>query len=281
MREPLEDLSATSLVKAIEENAAEFLLALGRAGGAEERNEPQILWVIGGSPIDYHNCVVRADLRPETADDAIRESVERFQAHGVPGTWHVGPSMRPPDLGSRLLAHGFTHGGDEPGMAADLLRLDEDSPVPAGLVIERVRDEQELAVWGRTLGMGFGEGEREAEWVREMYSRIGLGDDLPWRHYLGRLHGEPVATASLFLGAGVAGIYFVFTVPEARRQGIGAAITLAALQDARALGYRAGVLGSSTMGYPVYRRLGFQEYCRIGIYEWQLPAPPTSTPGLL
>ncbi|MDQ5854439.1 MAG: N-acetyltransferase, partial [Chloroflexota bacterium] len=111
MREPLEDLSTTSLVKAIEENAVEFLLALGRAGGAEERNEPQIQWVIGGSPIDYHNCVVRADLRPETADDAIRESVERFQAHGVPGTWHVGPSMRPPDLGSRLLAHGFTHGG--------------------------------------------------------------------------------------------------------------------------------------------------------------------------
>jgi len=180
--------------------------------------------------------------------------------------------MRPTDLSPRLTAHGFTHGGNEPGMAVDLRVLREDVPVADALIIERVTDEQELNVWTNTLAVGFGEGEREAAWVGEMYRKIGLADDRPWRHYLGRLHGEPVATASLFLGAGVAGIYFVFTVPHARRQGIGAAITCTALDDARALGYRIGVLGSSAMGYPVYRRLGFQEYCKIGIYEWQLPA---------
>ena len=30
-----------------------------------------------------------------------------------------------------------------------------------------------------------------------------------------------------------------------------------------------GVLGSSEMGYSVYRKLGFVEYCRIGLYEWR------------
>ena len=269
MTDRLELTAADDLARAVEANGAEFLLALGRAGGGEERAEPQIAWTIGGSPIDYHNAVVRADLTPKQADQAISESITRLRAHGVPGTWHVGPSMRPADLGARLIAHGFAYAGDDIGMAADLGTLPATLETPPGLVIDRVRDEQDLAIWTRTLAAGFGEGEREAAWTGEMYRRIGLGDEQPWRHYLGRLNSVPVATASLFLGAGVAGIYFVFTIEKARRQGIGAAITHAALRDAYALGYQIGVLGASELGYSVYQRLGFQECCRIGIYEWR------------
>jgi GNAT superfamily N-acetyltransferase len=261
--------STGDLARAIEQNGAEFLLALGRAGGGEERAEPHIHWTIGGSPIDYHNAVVRADLAPEQAGPAIAESIERLRARGVPGTWHVGPSMRPADLGTRLVAQGFAHAGDDIGMAADLGALPAALDAPPELAIERVRDERGLATWTRTLAVGFGEGEREAAWAGEMYRRIGLGDEQPWRHYLGRLGDLPVATASMFFGAGVAGIYFVFTVEQARRQGIGAAITLAALRDALALGYRIGVLGASELGYSVYQRLGFRECCRIGIYEFR------------
>jgi GNAT superfamily N-acetyltransferase len=259
-------------VRAIEENGEELLLALGRAAGAEER-DGRVRWVIGDIPIDYHNCVVHADLSPEEVDATILESLERFRAYGAPGSWHVGPSMRPAGIGEGLLAHGFSYGGDDIGMAVELSSLPERVPVPDELVIERVRDEETLAAWEDTLGRGFGEGPVEAEWVGEMYRRVGLGDDGPWRHYLGRLGGEPAATSTLFLGAGVAGIYFVSTVEEARRRGIGAALTLAPLREAREMGYRLGVLGSSEMGYPVYRRLGFQEHCRIGLYEWRPPIP--------
>jgi GNAT superfamily N-acetyltransferase len=123
-------------------------------------------------------------------------------------------------------------------------------------------------LWTHTLAQGFGEGEREAAWVGAMYGRIGLDDEQPWRHYLGVLDGAPVATTSLFLSAGVAGISFVFTAPGARRRGIGALMTLAALRDARVLGYRIGVLGASSMGHTVYQRLGFRDYCTIALYEW-------------
>jgi GNAT superfamily N-acetyltransferase len=254
---------------AIEENGAEFLMALGRAAGAEVRDDGRVRWVIGNSPIDYHNCVVYADLTEGEADGEIEASLGRMRAQGVPGSWHVGPSMRPHDLGTRLLAQGFEYGGDDIGMAMDLSTLPEEVQTPAGFAIERVRDEADLAAWVETLGSGFGEGPVEAEWVGEMYLRLGLGDRGPWRHYLGLSDGEPVATATSFFGAGVVGIYFVSTVERARRRGIGAGITLAALREARNLGYGVAVLGSSEMGYSTYRRLGFEEHCRIGLYEWR------------
>ncbi len=257
------------LARAIEENGAEFLLALGRAVGAELRDDGRVSWTVGNCPIDYHNAVVGAELSPEEADREIEASLERMRAHGVPGSWHVGPSMRPKDLGERLVARGFEYGGDDIGMAADLSALPDNAPTPEGFTVERVRDEEGLAAWVGTLGSGFGEGPIEAEWVGGAYRRLGFDDDGPLRHYLGRLGGEPVATSTLYLGAGVAGVYFVSTAERVRQRGIGAEITRVALLEAGDLGYRIGVLGSSEMGYSVYRRLGFEEHCRIGLYEWR------------
>ena len=75
----LRDLYSPALVQAIEENAEEFLITLGRAAGAEERDDGRVRWVIGDIPIDYHNCVVRANLTLKEVDGVIMESLERFR----------------------------------------------------------------------------------------------------------------------------------------------------------------------------------------------------------
>ena len=71
------------------------------------------------------------------------------------------------------------------------------------------------------------------------------------------------------MAASVAGIYQVTCLPEARGRGIGTAVTLAALLEARRRGYTIAILQASELGYPVYQRLGFRDYGRLNEYRYR------------
>jgi ribosomal protein S18 acetylase RimI-like enzyme len=61
----------------------------------------------------------------------------------------------------------------------------------------------------------------------------------------------------LLLLAGVAVVVNVTTLPEARRQGIGRAMTQVALEHAGELGYAVAILGTSASARGIYARMGF------------------------
>lgn len=269
MSENLMDLTPESLVTAIEDNAFEFFAQFRGWPTAEFHAGSELMTFFTGIPLPLFNGVVRARLAPDQVDQAIEAVIARGRSKGVPLSWATGPSTRPIDLGEALLAHGFAYTGDNAGMAVDLLALDEAQPIQGALEIERVADFERLQVWCETGVTGFDLPNFASDAFFELFSHLGLDAHSPLQHYLGSLDGEPVATSSLLLGAGVAGIYNVATVEHARRKGIGAQVTLAPLLAARRLGYRVGILHASQMGAGVYRRLGFQEYCTISHYIWQ------------
>jgi GNAT superfamily N-acetyltransferase len=180
--------------------------------------------------------------------------------------WWVGPVARPAELGARLETQGLTRLGAMPGMAVDLHALNAGVSTPDGFTIETVDDPETLALWGQVTCRSFGVPETMDPGWHKLSLGAGLG--LPLRYYLGRWNGTPVAASLMFLTLGVAGLFAVATAEHARRQGFGAAITLAPLLEAREMGYRIGVLSASPMGFSVYQRLGFQEYCKLGLYQW-------------
>ena len=267
MDEILTDLSPPALAQAIEANLSATWRSWGRSPRCELRDDGDLVRYVTGIPFPLCNGVFDARLAAD-ADARIDETLAYFRERQLPILWSIDPSSQPADLSARLAARGL-HGKDVPGMAADLWALDEAQARPAGLTIERVSDEQMLRRFDEVFCAGFGIPEFVGEAMTRIFIDLGLADDAPFRHYLAFLDGEPVAIASAFLGAGVVGIANVVTLPQARRRGIGAAITLAPLREARALGYRVGVLASSAEGYGVYRRLGFAEYCTLAAYAWR------------
>lgn len=82
---------------------------------------------------------------------------------------------------------------------------------------------------------------------------------------------EPLAGALCHLSHGIAGIYWVGTVQGARGRGLGEAVTAAAVSAGFGAGARFASLQASSMGDPVYRRMGFRE---IGAHRWMVRFTP-------
>jgi len=251
------------LAARIEANVSHFLLAMGAAGGGVERHDDEVRWTVGGSPIGYHNAVVACDVDDvDRAAAIVEEWRDELRVRGLPGSWHLAPSMRPTTLDALLHAGGFEAGGEEPAMAADLLTVP--TLAPTDLVVTEV-DDRDLRAYRDVLAAGFGEGPVEADWSTSVFATLGLRH--PWHHFLGSIDGVAVATTTLLLTGDVGGIYFVCTHPDHRRQGYGATITAHAMAAAAAAGATHAVLGSSPMGQRIYERLGFRTVFSYRLFE--------------
>ncbi len=266
MADALVNLSPPALAQAVEDNLVALWADRGRLPQVELHVEAERTWYVSSFPLLPANGVLRADFPPGDVDRHIAQTLEIFRSRRVPMTWWIGPSSRPADLGRRLEAQGLARLGDEQGMAADLATMKEEWPAVPGLTIARVADDGDLRHWLRVFARAFGVPACQARVIRTIEAGLGLGAELPRQLYLGRLGKKAVATALLFLGAGVAGLYAIATLPAARGRGIGTAMTLAALRQAQAQGYRVAVLSASAMGLPVYRRLGFRTCCTVSQY---------------
>lgn len=279
---------STALAHAVDENLYDLFRAMAQGLSAGELDEHDELSRHHSFPTNpMFKGVWRSRLAPDQVDDAIDDTIAWFKARQAPFFfWWTGASTTPADLGQRLRARGLLDMAEQqvalapgikqteqgaPCMAADLQRMNEAAltAVPAGFRIAEVTTEAALLDFKRV----FVESNEIPEWAGQAWvdatQAIGIGQT-PWRMFVGTLAGQPVATNMLFNAAGVASVYGVGVVPAARGRGIGGAITLKPLLEARDEGYRYGVLFSTEMGQSVYERIGFRATgTRINRYLWR------------
>ena len=268
MENILEQASTSAIVRAIEDNRCALWSLFARMPGAEVHDGPDALRVITNERIPDFNTVHRAQFAPAEVDSGIQAAVARASARGVHLMWFVGPSTQPIDLGDSLKAQGFVHHGDVVGMAMDLSQLRVDVPMPPGVEITEVNDEQDLRTWCRTMVPAFGMAESAADTYLRWLLALTPEERSSVHLYLGWLDHVAVATHLLVLGAGVAGIHFLGTLPAARGRGVGGAICLNTLREGRARGYRVGVTEAEPMAVGTCHRLGLKDYYTASTYIW-------------
>jgi GNAT superfamily N-acetyltransferase len=269
----LEGISPSALLSAMDENLWTFWRDYGRVPHAELHEEPDLRWFASGVPLAVFNGVPHARMAEDHVGTALLGTQAVADRRGVPVMWWVGPNSRPADLAVRLELHGLALARTMAGMAIDLEALDPRAANVVGLRIERVRGVDMQRLWAHCLGEGSGFGEAAVRALAELEPLLFDADYARKPRYIGFLSGRPVATSVLVPAAGLAGIYAVSTTPDARGRGIGAAMTVAPLLEARAQGCRLGILQATAMGHPVYRRLGFRNICEYRCYV----QPPASS----
>jgi len=269
MRDILGDLSDTRLVKTvIRANWENYHYCLGRSPSVELSVGRYLTWLVTNMPDHFMNLVVCTELPSDGIDELIGDTLDHFRTLNIRKlSWLTEEGLPAIEIKRYLERRGLRFRESfATEMAADLRTIREARVPSSELRVVCVEDEGTLRQWIHIASVGFGVPfEFEDTWFEFLAETACTS---PFRTYIALLHGKPVGTAQLFTSAGVAGIYNVTCLPEVRGQGVGTALVLAPLLEAQEMGYHVGILQASSMGYQVYRRIGFQDFGKLSLYLW-------------
>ncbi len=246
----------------IEYTTAEFFLNLGRLNGDEICNTPKIKYIFTKN---WFSRIFMANFNESNLSTGIEQIVSMIKKLNISASWYITPQSCPVNLQNILEDYGFAYKDNWSAMAIDLEDVPESFDFPEGMEIKEVLNLEELKIWTDILVKSF-----EFSEILQSYKKyfINAGLESPNSHYyLGFLNGNPVATGVLFEGEGAAGLFYIGTLPEVRRQGIALAMVKYLLNQAKTKSYHISVLQASEMGYPVYKKIGFKKYYTTKIYR--------------
>ena len=204
--------------------------------------------------------VIREPTDPIAAIGAARDV---FRSRGHPFFGIEIEVGRHPAIDDAVTTMGLRRVEFVPALAASVRELPSVGP-PPGVEITAVREASELPAVREVEVATF---ETEPTVAERFVGRRMLEDERV-RMFLAWIDGRPVGEATGYLLDDTVGIFGVGVVEDARRRGIGAALTLRA---AAAFGDRADLawLQPSDMARSMYERLGFR-----AVSEWEVWIAP-------
>lgn len=222
-------------------------------GSVAERVGPWL--VVDTARPDFTDASRATVAEPASVED-LRLAIDWFEARGMGARFQLRD-----DEDAHLIAELERRGyARERVETALLLRSSAPPPYPGPLAITEVSTDEQRAIYG-PLG-----------WTAET-AEIGVAiartaHRLGFTMLLGALDGEPIASSMAVVTGTMVGVYNVSVAEPFRRRGFGEAISWAAVAAGLQRGATDVWVGSSAMGYPLYRQMGFSQQ-----YEYVVLAP--------
>ncbi len=215
-----------------------------------------------GFPQSNANGVICDNIDIKNQDEMVGKAITFFEEKKVPWCWLTGSVSVHKEFYTYLQSKGFKL-KIEPGMAMELKNIEKKETINEKIsIIKGETLEHVDLAWKVSLSAwGFPRELSEPFWKKNL-------NDTNRYFFIAILDDIPVGISEVFYYKGVAGLYFVGVNEDARGKGIGTAITLAPLHDAKDRRYEWAVLHSSQMGFNMYKRIGFETVCELGECHW-------------
>jgi GNAT superfamily N-acetyltransferase len=250
---------------------AAYLRHLGTAPTADVLEYEGVFAVRTGVFSNTENGVVSTGRSPVESDVA-RDLIRWFAERRAPASWLCAEGE-----GRTATAAVLQAAGCRPERAAHDMRISLDAlpfDVPADVPVEAVTSPRELDPWLDVVeACGWFDNASERRRMAELLTGLGFARSAPFRLYVAYRGERVVGSASAFYAGDDVLLTAVAVLEELRRQGIGRALALTRLREARGRGCTGAVLGPSPDGAKLYEALGFETHDQPPDRCFYLPAP--------
>jgi ribosomal protein S18 acetylase RimI-like enzyme len=244
-------------------NYAEAMRDLTRRAGGTVLDEDGLLLYAAPHPLPvFANGAMRTAAA--CAPERILERAREFFGARRRGFSLIVRTHADADL--RVLAEkeGLSVYGEAPGMVLDHPLAA--AHAPDGVELREVTTDADAKSFAAVQGAAYGTYGMPPDVTPLMLASIDVLRAPHIATFMALVDGEAAAGAMVVVTHGVAGIYWVGTTPAARGRGLAELCTRAATNHGFELGARVAALQASTMGEPIYARMGYVEVTRYPIF---------------
>jgi ribosomal protein S18 acetylase RimI-like enzyme len=250
-------------IDCIERTTHSYWSSLGSARGMEAHDDGDIKYVMPGPGRSGPAYIYEVHLQAETAEARVDAIIAAMRARALPSGIMLTPGSTPTDLADILVRKRFVP--DETGLCMAVQLPSPGVPLRNG---ERIRtavveDAEALTHWAGIINVALvGEEIMSREQFSDVHALPGT------RFFLAYHDGIPAAAAMTNQDRELVNVDTVATLEAYRGNGLGSAVTAAALRDATARGGKVAALRSRADAASLYRRLGFSELGPWACFYW-------------